>query len=232
MKNRIKLCLLFIIVIMTAGCSVEYDLTINQDYSINEKAKATENTKKLESLTRLKGDNAVEYIYKNYKRSKDIFINSITSGDKTIATATTSYDDIISYSNDFKSDIFKKVNVQKNGSLVTLTSDQSIPITKNKSYSLIYDEVTIKIHVPFKVSEHNADSVLGDTYIWKINDKNNYKKIKLTYDEESIKNKLNLKINNKTYNINYAFVVVSGIILVLLIIVVIVVVKNKKNNSF
>ena len=225
------ICCFFIIILLT-GCSVKYDLTINNDFSVSEKVIASEQTKKLESLTRLKGDSAVEYIYKNYKRDKNIFMNTYTKQDSTITTATTSYNNISDYSNDFKSDIFKKINVKKDGTFVTLTANQSNPLTKNTSYSYIYDDITIKIKVPFKVIENNADSVVNDIYTWKIDTKNNYKNIKLKYDEGSLKDKINLKINEKTYNINYAFVVISGIILLLLIITSVVVVKNKKNNSF
>ena len=233
MKNKIRVCILFLIIIFTAGCSVEYDLTVNEDYSVSEKVIASENTNKMESITRQKGDKAVNYLYNMFKRKDSTDkVNTVKKEDVTTSTVSTYHSDIIEYSNNFKSDVFEKVNVQKNNGEVLITANQSIPLSKNTNYSLIYDDITIKIKVPFIVSEHNADKVVGNTYIWNINKNSNLKNIKLKYDEGSKVNSLNIKINEKTYNINYEIIIISGIIVLLLIIIFIVVVKNKKNNSF
>ena len=231
MKKKIKYLLLFIIILITSGCSVEYNLYINEDNSITEKVIASENTKKLESLTRSKGSSAVTYIYNMYKRNDDkIDLTTIEEAKNTKVSARTSHNDILEYSEKFKSDVFNRVYIQKNNNIVTFTSKQSEKLTDDDNYSLIYDDITIKIYIPFKVIEHNANSVQGNMYIWKINKNEDLKEIKFSYDEGSKKNNLNIRLNNKTYNINYVFIAISGIIVVLLIIILTVCIKNKKNN--
>ncbi|MBQ9024069.1 MAG: hypothetical protein IJ105_02470 [Bacilli bacterium] len=232
MEHLKKITILLLIIIST-GCSVEYNLTINEDYSISEKVTALENTKKMESITRSKGEQSVTYLYNMFKRdNENINFTSNESSDNTSATATTTHNSIEEYSSKFKSDVFNKVNVTKNNGIVSLTTTQTTPLSDNDSYSLIYDDITIKIYVPFKVLENNADETSGDTYIWKIKKNDELKTIKLTYDENSKKNNVNIKINNKTFSINYVIITISGIILVIAVIVLIVVMKNKKNNTF
>ena len=59
LKKFIFLCL----VLLLSGCSVEYDLTLNDDFTVSEKVVATEKTKRMEALTKQKGKQAVNYLY-------------------------------------------------------------------------------------------------------------------------------------------------------------------------
>lgn len=230
MKYLKRITILLLIIIST-GCSVEYNLTINEDGSISEKVVAKEKTKKMESITRTKGDDAVAYLYNMFKRdNENINLNTNTDSNNTYATATTSHTNIQEYASKFKSDVFKKVNIEKKDNLVTFTANQTIPLNSNSNYSLIYDDIIVNIYIPFKVSENNADQVNGNNYIWKIKKDEKLKNIKIVYDEGSRKNNVNININNKTYNISYAIVALSGIILVITILILLVVIKNRKNN--
>ena len=228
-KKIILICTLFIL----TGCSVEYNLTINEDLSVKEKVIANENTNRMEAMTKSKGDNAVNYIYNMFKRDdKKVSISTKNTSKNTYTTVVKTHKNIENYSKDFKSDVFEKVNIIKEDNVVTFTANQTKPLGKNQSYSLIYDDITIRMYVPFKVIENNATSVSGNTYIWKIKNDGKLNFIKIKYNEEMKKNTFSIKINNKIFNIDYAIIGISGIILVLLIIFVVVVIKNKKNNSF
>ena len=55
MKKIKSIILIFVIVFLT-GCTVEYDLSINEDNSISEKVIATENTQKMEILNKIMKD--------------------------------------------------------------------------------------------------------------------------------------------------------------------------------
>lgn len=232
MKNIIKITMLCLIFILT-GCSVEYNLTINDDYSISEKVVASEQTKRMESLTRLKSDSAISYLYNMYKRDNEkINLNKDIGSKNTTVVATTSHSSIEEYSEKFTSDIIKKINIEKDNDIVLLTANQSLSIDNNTDYSLIYDDIKINIYIPFKVIENNADQVSGNTYTWIIDKKSGLKNIRIKYNEGSKQNNVNIKINNKTYNISYAIITISGIIVLLLIIILVVYTKNKKNNSF
>lgn len=231
--KKIKLILFICMIFVLTGCSLEYNLTINEDNSINEKVVASEKTNKMKTLTRLNEDESVNYLFNMFKRNNEkINISSKSESGLTTATATTNHESIEDYSNKFTSDVFEKAIVTKNNGIVTLTINQSEMLSKSSSNSLIYDDIKVNIIVPFKVIDHNADKVYGNTYTWQINKDEDLKNIKISYDESKLKNSLNLKLNEKTYNINYGIIIISVIIVLLLISLLVVYKKNKKNNSF
>lgn len=226
-KKLIFLCLIFVL----TGCSVEYNLTINEDGSVEEKVVAEEITNRMQSSTRLKGDQAVNYLFNMFKRSdENIKLSSKSDSRNTYATVTNSLDSLDEYKENFTSDVFNHVDIEKKDGVVSLTFDQTQMLGGNSSRQLIYDDITVNINVPYVVKEHNADKTSGSTYTWYIKKNEDLKTIKLSYEEGSKKDSINLKINGKTYNINYAVVVIGGIIVVLLVIISVVYVKNKKNN--
>ena len=76
MKNIRKIIIICLIFILS-GCSVEYNLNINEDYSISEKVVAKEKTKKMESYTRLKDKAATTYLFNMYKRNNSKIANDL-----------------------------------------------------------------------------------------------------------------------------------------------------------
>lgn len=232
MKYLKKILFVFII-FMLSGCSVEYNLYVNEDKTVSEKVYAEEKTNKLESLTRTKGDQAITYIYNMYKREgEDINLSNQSSKDTTKVLATTYHNNIEEYTSKFTSDVVKKANVTKSDSVVTLLLNQNQKLDSDESYSLIYDSIKVNINIPFKVLEHNADAVSGNTYTWNINRNSDLKNIKISYDEEKIRNKTSIKINDKTFNINYGIIAGSVIIVLVLLISLFVYINNKKHNKF
>jgi len=229
----IKIILFICLIFALTGCSVEYTVNINEDKSISEKVVASEKTNKLEAITRQKGDGAVEYIYQMYKRKNDdVELTTINSNEVTSTTASVSYKNIETYASNFSNDIFDQPIITKKDNKVTFILNQTEPLSNESSYSHIYDDITIKINVPFKVKDNNADEVSGNYYIWNIKKDSTLKTIKLVYDEGNLKNNLNIKISDRTFNISYLYIGIGSIVLILLIIVLIVIHNNKKNNLF
>ena len=228
-KKLILICIIFLL----AGCSVEYDLTINEDNSVNEKVVAKENTNKMMALTNQKENQSINYLYNIYRGNRND-VNLITKKqDKdTITTAVYNYSSIDDYVSNFSSDLFDDIIFEKKDGVVTLILNQKKSLDKQSSKSLIYDDVIINIHIPYKVVESNADVSLPDTYRWKINENTGLKQIKISYDENKQKNKINLKIKNKTFNINYGLVIGSVIIILVFLFVSFIFINNKKNNTF
>ncbi len=229
--KKLKIFIIFIFLLILSGCSVEYNLTINEDNTVNEKVVAEEKTKRMEALTRLKGNQAVTYLYNIFKREdEDIKISSREDEDNTYATAITSHDNINDYVSKFSSDVFENINIEKDNDVINFTASQSNLLGGNSSYGLIYDDITVNITIPFEVIDNNADSIKGNIYTWKINKSKEYKTIKLSYKEGNKKDMINVKVNNNTYNISYGIIVVGAIILIIAFIVLFVYIKNKKNN--
>lgn len=229
--NKLKKILITFIILITSGCSVEYNLNINEDNSVSETVVASEVTTKMESLTRLKGDIAVNYLFKMFNRNDDLIsVTSTSDTYNTYATAKRVYNDIDEYKDSFKSDLFSNINVSKSDNTVMIYAKQKTKLTNDSSYSLIYDDVHIKIKIPYKVIENNADEVIGDTYIWNLSKNDDLKTVKISYLDNNKNNNMNIKINNKIYSISYYITIIGLLALIIIFIIIIVYRKNKKNN--
>lgn len=229
--KKIKIFLFICTIFFLSGCSIEYDLTINNDLTVNEKVVATEKTKRMESLTKQKGKQAVNYLFNMFKRDdEDITITSMEDEYNTIATAITSHDDISDYSSKFTSDVFEKVNVTKEDNVVSFSAEQTKSLSNDSSYSLLYDDITVNLVIPFEVVSNNADKVNGNKYTWNISKKSDLKTISFSYKEGSKTDSINININDETYNINYWLIIGISFFVIISLIVIFVIIKNKKNN--
>ena len=227
--EKIKKILLVCCIFILTGCSVEYNLTIYDDGSVIEKVAAQEETKKMESLTRLKGKQAVNYLYSIYKDSKSSSIITNTNSSMTKSVVTESYDNINDYIEKYSSDLFGDIIHNKDESIESISTKQKYSLKKGASYSPIYDDVVINITIPYKVIKNNADVVRNNTYTWKIG-KDDLKSIELSYDTQKLANKANITINGNTYSFNYGIIIVCIFILVVISIIIFVYFKNKKSN--
>lgn len=229
--TKIKILMLLIFVFLVSGCSVEYNLNINEDSSINEEVVAYENTNRLEAKTRLKGEQACNYLYNMFKRdNENISVNYGEKNSITYGTARTIHKNIDDFASKFSSDIFERVEVLKNEDEIIVTALQKDKLGGDSVTSYIYDDIEINITLPFKVTEHNADSVSKNTYTWKIKKDQKEKNIKIVYKDKELPNRANITINNNKYNLKYEYFIVGGIILIILSIIVFVFIKSKKNN--
>lgn len=229
--TNIKILMLLIFIFLVSGCSVEYNLNINEDSSINEEVVAYENTNRLESKTRLKGEQACNYLYNMFKRdNEDISVNYSEKNSVTYGTARTIHKDIDDFASKFSSDIFEKVEVLRNEDEITITTVQKDKLGGDSVTSYIYDDIEINITIPFKVTEHNADSVSKNTYTWKINKDQEEKTIKIVYKDNELPNRASITINNTKYNLKYEYFIIGGIAFIILGIVLFVFIKSKKNN--
>ena len=229
--KKIKIFIFLCLVLLLSGCSVEYDLTLNDDLTVSEKVVATEKTKRMEALTKQKGKQAVNYLYDMFKRNgEDITLTSREDDYNTYATVITSHEDINDYASKFSSDVFDNVNVTKDGNIITFSAEQKELLSSDTNYSLLYDDITVNITIPFEVTSNNADKVNGNTYTWNIKKDSDYKTIEFSYKEGNKKDEVNINVNNETYNIHYGVVIAVGLVIIIGSIVLFVYIKNKKNN--
>lgn len=229
--KKIKIFIFLCLVLLLSGCSVEYDLTLNDDLTVSEKVVATEKTKRMEALTKQKGKQAVNYLYDMFKRNgEDITLTSREDDYNTYATVITSHEDINDYASKFSSDVFDNVNVTKDGNIITFSAEQKELLSSDTNYSLLYDDITVNITIPFEVTSNNADKVNGNTYTWNIKKDSDYKTIEFSYKEGNKKDEININVNNETYNIHYGVIIAVGLVIIISSIVLFVYIKNKKNN--
>ncbi|MBR2713102.1 MAG: hypothetical protein IKE73_05295 [Bacilli bacterium] len=231
MKNLRKL-LLLVLVIILSGCSVKYELVINKDSSVNEKVIAKEHNTKIRKNTGMTTDQAVLYLYELFDREGlKTKITTIEEDGFIKSTVTGYHNSVDEYALNFTSDIFATPGIERDGSKVTLLFEQFRKINPDDINRLIYDDIEVSITLPFKVLEHNADKKRGNTYTWVINSKQDFKQIKLVYDEKKIKDKVKINFFDSSFDIRYEFIAIGAIALVILIVIIIVLINNKKNNK-
>ena len=232
MKNK-KFILLILVTFLFCGCSVKYDLYINEDLTVNEKVTASENSNALKLKTNEDPKLAANSLFEKYKLDgiKYNFSTVEKSGSITSYTST-SFKSLEEYEDNFKSDIVKGVNLTRKDDNVTIEYKQDVPLTDYSSRSLIYDSIKVNINIPFKVTEHNADEVKGNTYTWYINKNGKLKNIKITFNEKETNDSKTFDLGFFEININYSVLLAVGISVIILVIILYVYSRNKKNNKF
>ncbi len=225
-----KFLFVFCLLLFTSGCSIDYNLTINEDSSINENIIASEQTDRMEARTKLKGEQAINYLYNMFVPNDEYSLDYKEENNTTEATVSYVYENIDEYISKFSSDVFDKINIAKDNDKITIYANQKQKLGGYGSSSLIYDEINVNIKIPFDVINSNADNVKGNVYTWNINKDSEVKTIEITYKDKSIKNKATVSINDKKYNFSYEYLILGVGVVLILSIVIFVMINNKKNN--
>lgn len=231
MKNR-KIFLLILVAFLFSGCTVKYNLYINNDLSVNEQVVAFESTSELNMNTKQEPKVAANSLFNLYKKKGiDYSFSTVEENGGVTSTVSTSFNSLEEYENYFESDIVKEVNITKKDGYITLEYEQNEPLTDDYSESLIYDSIEVRINIPFMVTETNADRVQGDTYIWTIEKNNNLKNINITFNSNETKNSKKFNFGIFEINIKYSILIILGFAVVVFSIVLFVYLNNKKNNK-
>ncbi len=230
MKNK-KIILLILVMLLFSGCSVKYNLNINEDLTVNEKVTATENLNVLKTRSSEEPKVTANSLYKLYKIDGVKYNFRTTESSNSITSyASTSFKTLEDYESYFKSDIIKEVNLTKKDSYITLEYNQDVPLSSYASKSLIYDDIEINIEIPFKVTENNADKVNGNTYTWYIKKDDNLKNIKVKFNTKETNTSRKFNFGFFEINIKYSVLVAVALALIIFMIVLFVYMRNKKNN--
>lgn len=230
MKN-IKYLFLLLVIVLFTGCSVKYDLNIDKDLSVTEKIDATEKETLVKANTGMNTDKAVDYLYDIYKRDNvEPSISKKIKDQSLIATISANYETIDDYVDNFSSDLFN-VKLSKSGNLYTLTFKQKEKLSSTSSVSPIYDNVSINISLPYKVTNTNADKMYRNTYTWNLKKDQELTNLKITFDISKKDNSKFLDFGIFKINVKYNVLVMIAIFIIIAVITSIVYYNNKKNNK-
>ena len=230
MKN-IKYLFLLLVIVLFTGCSVKYDLNIDKDLSVTEKIDATEKETIVKANTGMNTDKAVDYLYDIYKRDNvEPSISKKIKDQSLIATISANYETIDDYVDNFSSDLFN-VELSKSGNLYTLTFKQKEKLSSTSSVSPIYDNVSINIYLPYKVTNTNADKMYRKTYTWNLKKDQELTNLKITFDISKKDNSKFLDFGIFKINVKYNVLVMIAIFIIIAVITSIVYYNNKKNNK-
>lgn len=229
MQKRKNMFLIFVLVFLLCGCSVDYDLKINKDLSVDESFTVVEQKEKIREQSYI---NTYEELMDSVKSSTGIDlrkyeINEYKGSSFLGAKVNRTYPSIEKYvSNINDYDLFTtKSTYAKNNNISTLTT--KIIYESNEEFVAFKYAIDAKINikVPFTVIESNADYIdkKNNIYSW---DLKNY--VSSTKTEDI---KLIFDTNQKITSISdYLIYFVIGIIAVVLIIIGAIVYK-KSNRT-
>ena len=231
-----KICVLLFILLLTTGCSCQYNLKIDGNVYKETIYITSNNPEEINSL--------------NEKWQIPINKENYYIGDES--TDYSSIDEIydhslnentLKFSHDFSRDDFaNSTAVSMCYKSLTVTSYEGKVIISTSNIAECFNSypnlsnVLINVTVDKSVSNNNADSVNGNTYTWRLN-RDNYKNksVNLIYenkkdDKESTPD--NTKNNTKSNKVDYTMFIFAGILLIIALIVYafISILKNKNDE--
>ena len=231
-----KKLILFLIPFLITGCTINYELDINDDLSV------TENIKVLEDASYFNREASADDTYKKivdigmnengYLRYDYIKENNLYGG-KAIRNYK-SLEDFVNEAASYKK-LFSGLDLSINENIVTLKSVGEFNVQEVSFNSEEFPDVRIpedvyfSIKVPFKVISHNADRVDNNynIYYWDIRESTTKdKNIEITFDTKQ----KHTSIKKLLDKIDYTIVLIIGIIIIAGYFLNSIIKKNDENN--
>jgi hypothetical protein len=237
--NRLKIILVISFLFLT-GCSVKYDITINDDKDLIESLDIIENDKTKFDLKNEDLFNATlkEYLETDLKWPTPVFLNTLENPIEPIRINNIDYynkrnsstDNTldINYNYSYKQSKYGQSNIVNNCYEYKFSSSNNIinfeTISSFKCFEKykLLDEVEFNLNTYCKVVQANYDTNNNNKYIWKINKDNINKKIIFKLDCSTKK--------NNDFNLSIIIIVCSYVFIILFLILmlrIIFAVKNK-----
>lgn len=233
-----KLIVLFSIIILS-GCEASYTITIDKN-NINEK---------IEVLDNVSSNRTVTDVMENYKKQYPVYSNqdwveadySRVDGEEYY-NQTYNIDDNgyhLFYEYTYPIEKYKDANsINFNYNYKDITYKDhilkiAIGATNNKmKYVNDFTNLTVNIITDYIVLNNNADSVIGNRYIWYINKNNNdEKRINFEVDLSKTQSEIDKEKEVKAKKNSLLIPVLIGALLAYVIIIFIIVTKKRKNEG-
>lgn len=192
MFGNIKKYILFTLILLLTGCSVEYNLNIDENLIVEENVSIKElNTEIRNSAidVQLFVDDFI-YAYANSEKYGHLFISKDIGNNNTKVDSNYKYLSLEDYKdrNVVLENVFYEVNISSISDVHTLEFKvkENIDILKYSEEGIIYEQpfedIKINVKLPFKVIESNADFVDKDVYTWNYSQYDSKKDLKLTFN--------------------------------------------------
>ena len=218
-----KILWLTLLVFIITGCDVNYNLEVTNDYMIESVDFWYDNNAENEKII----DNYLEVNHQAYF-DMDLGINYNYSQKKIKDDGKIGMNLRYNYSSDNlqNSSLLDRCYYKKS---VTVTDSEIVLYTDGKTNCLYlddnknFDSLTINIKTDLPVIENNADEVNGNTYTWKINEKN--------YQNHPINIRISREDDEEQFNFWIIVIIAVIICLIILIALGVIYIKNRKNNK-
>ena len=234
--SKMKKILLFLIPFILTGCTINYELNINEDLTV------TENIKELTDESYFNKTGNVESTYKNIvdigmQEAGYLRYDYLKENDRYGGITNKSYNSLEEFINTSLSykEMYENLSIDKVDNIITIKSVGDLRIEKISFNEEGYPDVRIpedvyfSVKLPFNVISHNADRVNKDynIYYWDI-DKSTTKdkSIEISFDT----NTKHTSIKKILDKIDYTIVLIIGIILIIGYLIISIIKKNDENN--
>lgn len=224
MKKNI---IVFIVVMMCFGCKANYQIKINKDLSVDEKITGLEDQDFYDRYYNSSKERVVKNVASFYEetiKNNGYKFSTVIDDDLYGGRVLKTYDSIEDYFNNSVAykQYFASWNITKNDSLVEILLNDKLKPNGTGIDRYYVEEGTVNIKLPFKVIDHNADSVKNNTYSWNI-DSNKGNKIFLKFDSS--------KLANGKENYMLVYVITFTIIIIFVFVLLFVFIKKRKNSE-
>lgn len=219
-----KVIILIIMLFIVTGCSVKYNITINEDLSLIEEAKLTGTDAFFDNYYKTTKTNVLKSFIEIYEDilNENNYKYELKEDNVPYVLVTKEYNNVNEYINNSKlfNDYFDEIKYTENGNIkrIETIGFHENDIDNPERFTISELEITIKC--PYNVKEHNAKGFdkLTNTYYYELNEEND--KIIMEYDASS-------KFNPDSDFIKT--IIISIIIIIVCFIVAIFL--NKKSNK-
>ena len=236
--KKIKVILILLVLVILSGCSVNANITMNEKGNIKEEIKVL-TPSSIISNKKSRIDSYVKTAIESYKPviNRRKYSTSVVNNPKgdSGALLTNNHDNICKF---IENTIFSQYLYNN----IECTDDEDYYEVKSTSKHIKYcanctdwpeiNEVNLKITLPVKADESDADEVSGNTYVWRYDENTgDDKTLYLRVSKKKIKdNEIKLKKQRKT-----RMVVLKIIVLIVLLSAIIFIFsklyKKYKNNN-
>lgn len=194
-----KFGVLIVLTLLLSGCTLNYNLNIDNNMIFTEKIKVTESNSVISKFA-LYASDYVDTSINDYTNDPDYgnyTIKKTTNNDVSGGIATATYMDFNQFrvQDKLKDYFFSDVEMSTDGNIITLefTSNTTNTLLSNNSSEettvntdgAALNKANISITLPFKVINSNADKVdkKNNTYTWTYDTMNQDKSITLSFDK-------------------------------------------------
>lgn len=238
-QSKVYRLIILLSIIVLSGCEANYTITIDKN-NINEKIEVLDNVSNTRTVTD---------VMENYKKQYPVYSNqdwveadySRIDGEKYY-NQTYNIDDNgyhLFYEYTYPIEKFKdanSINYNYNNKYITYKDNIlkiAIGATNNRmKYVNDFTNLTVNIITDYIVLNNNADSVIGNRYIWYINKNNNdEKRINFEVDLSKTQSEIDKEKEVKAKKNSLLIPVLIGALLTYVIIIFIIVTKKRKNEG-
>lgn len=225
--KKLKLLVVMILIIFVSGCTVNYNIVIDEDLSIKETAILEESVSYFEeNYTYYDSKEIVDSLWNLYIGDYEAANYSYTqTSNHTGVNVTASYQNLEDYKNrtTIYYQLFQNVDYNIEGDVVTIKATDYYPYNDQDPNRFAIDKATITITVPFEVIETNADKKNNNVYIWNVDKYDEEKEIIIQFNKS--------KLLSQKENKNIYYFLTFGIIVAIICTIIFVNYKIKSTDN-